>query len=129
MSERMNKERAKLDKVYDECIEQLGEGDEVDTALAIDCLCEIWNAWNNYKKQDEWVDVDEKLPDEKGKCYLVTLEFRKDGKWQLQKEETLKHFSINRLLFLRNGEWDVWSDKMRVIAWKPLPEPYVRSEE
>jgi len=77
---------------------------------------------------DEWVSVDDRLPDEKGKCYLVTLEFRKDGKWQLQKEETLKHLSINRLLFLRSGKWDVWSDNMRVIAWKPLPKPYERKE-
>lgn len=112
----MNKEQAKLNKVYDECIEQIGEGDEVDTATAIDCLCEIWNAWNDYTKQDEWVDVRDRLPSEDKLIVCVD----KDNNYYLA------YFDYDKDCFVHYDETTIKRSE-NIIAWKYI-EPYKESE-
>ena len=65
------------------------------------------------KENDGWISVEERLPEEGG-TYIITV---KDGereiisfaKWQ----NRYKHFDMT-------GKRAYW----RVIAWRPLPEPY-----
>lgn len=33
-----------LDRVYDECLKEIGNGDEIDTVTAIDCMVKLYNA-------------------------------------------------------------------------------------
>ena len=62
-------------------------------------------------KDNEWVDVKDRLPSESG-WYLVT-EYAPSEFITNIREFNLKHFV---------------TDYAQVIAWKPLPQPYERKE-
>ena len=66
---------------------------------------------------NEWVDVRDRLPSESG-MYLVTVD-----------EGYRKH--TTEWFYGTSGEegWDEDYGYENIIAWKPLPEPYVRSDE
>lgn len=79
------------------------------------------------RAKNRWIPVDKKLPE----CTLnvyeevytsevveVTVLQRKDGKI-----ETSVDFIFD------NGEWGACRKDEKVIAWKPLPEPYIPSDK
>ena len=64
----------------------------------------LYNA--GYRKQSEWISVDERLPDESA-CYLVNI---------------INHFGLDAVTFTyytKNYGWGV----LDVTHWMPLPEP------
>ena len=65
-------------------------------------------------KNNGWISVDDRLPEEKG-LYMVTQEiYSLDGK-------RLLRTVISDVLFNSvNQKWDI-SDNLKVIAWQPLP--------
>ena len=66
------------------------------------------------RPQGEWTPVSEGLPKQANKSYLVTVDYG-DG----------LICSCQRFFF---GEGIGWNDDS-VIAWQPLPEPYMKDEE
>lgn len=103
---------------------------------ALDIVNTLLNDFEQDEKENGWIPVSERLPEDE-KEYLVTLEkvygtpeklygianylkFGDTGYWNERKYGYL--------------EWDKYSDghggtKMyKVIAWRPLPEPYKEDE-
>lgn len=69
----------------------------------------------NESINQQWVPVDERLPGEAG-MYLVTVQF-------------VSGAADRRVEYYRgNGTWDVPGYRP-VIAWMPLPEPFVASRD
>ena len=67
---------------------------------------------------DKWIPCSDKLPEKDG-FYNVTVKF-----WHLNNPTTMSsHFE--------NGKWTcvALDEKDVVIAWQPLPEPYVEEGE
>lgn len=60
-------------------------------------------------KVNEWIPVDERLP--KDGDYLCSFD---DG-------------FITRVSFV-DGDWELWAESGEVIAWQPLPNPYVKEK-
>ncbi|MFR0666419.1 MAG: DUF551 domain-containing protein [Faecalimonas umbilicata] len=73
------------------------------------------------KKDNDWVPVDEKLPENLEKV-LVWYEYFRYGEYNCM----FKTFGIGWQL---DGHWsgDVSGTKARCIAWQPLPNPYIKS--
>lgn len=67
-------------------------------------------------KQTRWIPVSERLPEKMG-AYLVTLEYKEHG------------LGITTLWF--HGSEIGWDLRVAdiVIAWMPLPEPYMADKE
>lgn len=59
-----------------------------------------------------WVPVTERLP-EKGTPVIACFD---DG-------------FITGVEFEEDGEWGLWVDSGEVVAWMPLPDPYVKDQE
>lgn len=63
----------------------------------------------NQPTVNEWIPVEEKLPEDGD--YLCSFD---DG-------------FITRVSFI-NGDWELWADSGEIIAWKPLPNLYVKEQ-
>lgn len=76
------------------------------------------------RKDNEWIPVSERLPEERGLYIVTEKEFRIDdrehkGKYSI-KVEQVEYY---------NGKWQR-ANFFEVIAWQPLPTPYkVDNEE
>lgn len=68
----------------------------------------------NVITQDEWIPVSERLPKQANKSYLVTVDY--GGSFIC---------SCQRFFFGEDLGWDDDS----VIAWQPLPEPYIGGDK
>jgi hypothetical protein len=73
---------------------------------------ELREKWE--RPQGEWIPVSERLPDIE-QDVLVCLTYK-----------NTTHFAVTRLL--NDKHWLCFSD-VEVIAWQPLPEPYMEGEE
>ena len=62
----------------------------------------------------KWIPCSERLPDEKGE-YLLTLEMR-DGTYECDMDK----FNGKKWQYYHKGE---------VVAWMPLPKPYINNKE
>lgn len=122
MSEKMNKEQAQKilqERKYDFC-DCFIECDDRDCELiqALDIVIESLD--------NEWVDVRDRLPSEKG-VYLVTIDFSPPS---IQVYEVSYGYSreLEKECFYDYD--DGWGERevTDVIAWKPLPQPYERKE-
>lgn len=60
-------------------------------------------------KVNEWIPIEERLP--KDGDYLCSFD---DG-------------FITRVSFV-DGDWELWAESGEVIAWQPLPNPYVKEK-
>lgn len=86
--------------------------------------------------QDDWIPVSERLPEE-DKEVLVTVYFKGlDIETPTGWVDHIKPSTYVETASHMDGEWYSVSDEYkvarnrhRVIAWKPLPKPYVESEE
>lgn len=78
------------------------------------------------KKLNEWVSIDDRLPEEE-KFVLVTI----------NSNASIKKVTIGYVTMARDdndvlyGEWfdELFCEIDGVVAWKPLPEPYERKEK
>ena len=68
--------------------------------------------------EKDWIPVSERLPDKNGN-YLCTVDYGEDGIEVMQRIywDTLGGFEKR------------YNKNDKVIAWRPLPEPYKRGEE
>jgi len=69
----------------------------------------------NLLEQTRWIPCSERLP-EKDEVVLIT------NKWH----------EVDKALYIGNERFDIiinYLQKEEVIAWMPLPEPYIESEE
>ena len=67
--------------------------------------------------QDDWIPVSERLPED-------GYEVDGDNRFLV----TQSNSSVGIYVFNYNGNSEVYW-KRNVVAWKPLPDPYVESEE
>lgn len=134
----MNKEQAK--KVIQKVLDKHFKSDEEYISLnnteflqALDITMESLDENERLKKErdyilekakaelkdNEWVDVRDRLPSESG-TYLVSL----NGVW---KKDYCKFWFFGKG---ENGEmgWDEFEGYENIIAWRPLPQPYERKE-
>lgn len=65
------------------------------------------------QEQDRWIPVTERLPEKDG-CYLVSV-----------KNDHERRYS--KTAWFDNDSWTMVRQK--VLAWRPLPEPYTEGEE
>ena len=98
----------------------------------VELIDELQEAIEQDEKENGWIPVSERLPEDE-KEYLVTLEKvygtpeKLYGIASYLKFGDAGYWNENKYGYL---EWDKYSDghggtKMyKVIAWKPLPEPY-----
>jgi hypothetical protein len=63
-----------------------------------------------------WIPVNERLPEETGKCIVTAF----DG---VKSRSTYAHFQKTVGNFILTGRRSAW----RVTAWMPMPEPYNES--
>lgn len=94
--------------------------------IAVDDLFKVQEELNrirNEKRQDEWIPVTERLPEENGE-YLVTREAYIDRENRnMIFVRDIAYFTIN--YGLNNG----FHKANTVIAWQPLPELYKEGEK
>lgn len=78
------------------------------------------------QERDRWIPVTEKLPD-KSKDYLVTNYIEK---WGDKITETCEAFYVYNDPIYKTSYWcGSENHKLgKVIAWRPLPEPYQEEE-
>ena len=85
-----------------------------------DCSRRKWyqKGYDDGKKNDGWIPVEERLPEEWEKV-IVWYEYFRYGDYNRMHET----YGIG---WQYGGHWagDVSGTKARCIAWKPLPEPY-----
>ena len=74
----------------------------------------------NEKPLVEWIPCSERLPEEDGKMYLVTSYCEQINRRRI-------HFSY--CYANRDGYWSDVLIGYKVIAWMPLPEPYMKEGE
>lgn len=65
--------------------------------------------------EDDWIDVRDRLPEENG-LYIVTVHNLKED-----------DIFVDDLNYDVNLGWDYFRE-FRIIAWRPLSEPYKREE-
>ena len=88
----------------------------VDKSVAKRILTQLLSA----QPEPHWIPVSERLPESKAAYYIVTLESR-DRICVLPNDIDIARWDYDR----RKGKdsWH-WCKERKVIAWKPLPEPY-----
>ena len=89
-----------------------------------DCSRRKWyqKGYDDGKKNDGWIPVEERLPEEWEKV-IVWYEYFRYGEYN-------RMYETYGIGWQYDGHWsgDVSGTKARCIAWRPLPEPY-RSEQ
>lgn len=91
-------------KAKAECLECVAEHEQLaDWLEELKTRCEA----------DKWINVKERLPEESD-FYIVTI--------------ADKYTTYVTTLFFMKSTPDMWEHDKRVLAWKPLPEPYKESE-
>lgn len=75
------------------------------------------------RKDNEWIPVSERLPEERGRYIVTEKEFRIDDREHKGKYST----KVEQVEYC-NGRWQR-ANFFEVIAWQPLPEPYKEASE
>ena len=83
------------------------------------------------QEQDRWIPVTERLPEEKDAGILKKLGTNKRSDYVLATAE-VKGERMTVTACTYDGKWD-WDMKYafpdyKIIAWRPLPEPYTEEE-
>ncbi len=85
---------------------------------------------NKELKNNEWYLCEDKLPEDEGEV-LVTRHFKGTGD-EFDNipnyVETAWYDEDNEMWYSYSDEYKVYTSRHEVIAWKPLPEPYVEEK-
>lgn len=104
--------------------------EELDTraydAVSLRCLAhEAIKLLSQLEAENRWVPVSEKLPPlgDTGCSEHLTITTEDD--------HTITKIEVNQGFLTKDGKW--WCDThkryMEVLAWQPLPKPFVKEEE
>lgn len=116
----------------------IAEIDDGTTLAYNEALVDVLNAIEEQPRAGEWIPVEEKLPDKDGEylVYYVEDEERcafsdKEGCEVIRFDADLKAFGFWVDIF--DYQISAYSDRnfdefYGVVAWMPLPEPYVKGE-
>ena len=134
------KQIEELAKILNECC---NEYDEQGNHIRNKCFeCEYWSHDNycccsyntkeaealynaGYRKQSEWVSVDERLPEDvfgRDRKQITTLVHTKSGRISSASRVRVVRFDKTKLEWVTLDTFE-WSRGLRVTHWMPLPEP------
>lgn len=75
----------------------------------------IQDVFESYKNTSEWISVKDRLPED-GQLVLVWHEYFRFGEYN-------RLFQTYEIGYQFQGHWSMNGQKVRAIAWMPLPEP------
>ena len=86
----------------------------------------------NFTKIGEWIPCSERLPEEPEELPTENdfiEEMILDGKFKEYNVTIYGAEKATTLYYIGNGEWydEVSGEYYKVIAWRPLPEPYIET--
>ena len=91
--------------------------------VGIKLAAKLYNA--GYRKQSEWISVDERLPEEvygKHRKRISVLVCTESGKISTASRQRAVHFDKSKLVWVELDTFD-WSGRKHITHWMPLPEP------
>ena len=110
-------ERKKAYHMYSKEVDMIAMLDIRQRMRELNCVEKIIRSHMDEVKNDDWIPVEERLPEEDG-FYLATLDGEICGK-----EE-----AFTGLAEFEHGKWiDDEEGYKCVLAWQPLPEPYIKN--
>jgi len=97
-------------------IKSLPSAQPVEDARAICGECDAWNQYKNYPHPG-WIPCSRELPKEEERSYWVCMEdgYQKQCRWKRYEGKDCYIYA--------------WHSTMKVIAWMPLPAPYLPEGE
>lgn len=112
------------DAIYDYC-ELKREYDDEAIQAHNETIVDVLNTIEQQPKVGEWIPVEEGLPKKYNGFYEINLVTLENG-----------HVCFGVYRYDSNEWWTrmsegetVYSNKHKVIAWMPLPEPYIKEEK
>lgn len=125
MSDLISREKAMME-ARPEYLNPNQKGHEEYNKAWNDAIKAYWNGLKELPSESEWIPCSERLPEEEG-WYLVTIQNDKTRKRRTENDlfaigiaEAHKHTPYK---FCKDGH------RQTVIAWMPLPEPYMGDGE
>lgn len=117
-----------MSKDYVELLQDENTGEFYEPYATIVCKTEedFKNMQEALEKQT-WISVDDRLPEDDLKDVLVWFEYYRYGEYN-------RLFQTIGISYTDDGEWSGFVNgqsgwrNLRILAWMPLPKPYIQSE-